>query len=347
MKGKLSAALLVVLLLANALPRAASARDGLPEVGHDPPPGDQLIDVRVGFYLLNLVSLDEVHQTFTCTGYLSEKWQDPRLAFDPAPGGPTRRYLRREDIWFPLLQFDNAAEPRTEAAYLLSVAGDGAAEYVQKFAVELSTNLALRAFPFDSQDLRIYVHPFANGDSRIRISVDPTTTGVSRAPYTPLPLWRTGPMSYRLDRGEIENGTLVPTHAVFAIHVQRVSEYYIYTIFLPLFLMVAISWGALWIPPGDLNSQLVISVTTVLTLVAFSVGTTNVLPPVPYLTFCNMFFLICFVFVFISVGEILIVHTWHNRRDAARARQIRETTRRVLPPAFLLTTGVFAYLFLR
>jgi hypothetical protein len=316
-------------------------------IGSNPPAGDKPIPVRVGFYLLNLVSLDEVHQTFTCTGYLTEKWQDSRLAFDPGPGQPQKRYYRREDVWFPLLQFDNSADPRKEASYLLSAMPDGAVQYVQKFAVTVSSNLELRAFPFDTQNLELYIHPFANGDDRIVLSIDPQSTGVSSASYTPLPLWKTGKMSYRLIGGLLENGVIKRTHAVFAMRVTRTSEYYVYTIFLPLLLMVAISWGALWIPPSDLNSQLVVSVTTVLTLVAFSIGTTNVLPPVPYLTFCNMFFLICFVFVFISVGEILIVHAWHNRRGVAIALRIRHKTRLMLPPAFGLVTSIFAVLFLR
>jgi hypothetical protein len=124
------------------------------------PPSNKPVEVRVGLYLLNLVALDEVHQTFTCTGYLTEKWKDPRLSFSPREGAPEKRYYRKEDIWFPMLEFDNSAAPRTETSYLLDATPDGAAEYVVKFAVTLSTNMALRAFPFDSQDLVVYVHPF-------------------------------------------------------------------------------------------------------------------------------------------------------------------------------------------
>jgi hypothetical protein len=131
------------------------------------------------------------------------------------------------------------------------------------------------------------------------------------------------------------------------MHIKRNSEYYFFRIFVPLVLMVAISWGTLWIPPADLNSQLVTSVTTVLTLVAFSVAISNVLPPVPYLTFCDVFFLICFAFVLLSVAEVLTVHTWHNGRGAAVASKVRRITRRLLPASFTLIISAFAYVFLR
>jgi hypothetical protein len=69
--------------------------------------------------------------------------------------------------------------------------------------------------------------------------------------------------------------------------------------------MVAVSWGVLWIPLNDLNSQLLVSVTTVLTLVAFSVAISNILPPVAYLTFYDGFFLLSFLFILLTIGEAL------------------------------------------
>jgi Neurotransmitter-gated ion-channel ligand binding domain/Neurotransmitter-gated ion-channel transmembrane region len=342
--------IVALILLAGPTPSlAGSSKSSQPPTAsnYHAPPGDQPVEVRVGLYLLNLVALDEVHQTFTCTGYLTEKWKDPRLSFSPREDEPQKHYYHTDDVWFPPLQFDNSAEIRKETSYLLDVTPDGAAEYVVKFAVTLSVNMALRAFPFDSQDLAVYVHPFAGDVDRIMLAIDPDSTGVSPAPYTPLPLWSTGRMSYRIMNESSSAGYKVRTHAIFAMHVKRDSEYYIYKIFLPLVLMVAISWGALWIPPADLNSQLVTSVTTILTLVAFSVAISNVLPPVPYLTFCDMFFLVCFVFVLVSVGEILIVHTWHNRGCAEIAHKIRRATRCLLPLAFVLVIVTFGYLFLR
>ena len=85
--------------------------------------------------------------------------------------------------------------------------------------------------------------------------------------------------------------------------------------------MVAVSWGVFWIPADDLNSQLLISVTTVLTLVAFSVALSNILPPVPYLTFYDAFFLICFLFILLTIVEVLIAHTVHRRVGPHRRAQ--------------------------
>jgi hypothetical protein len=156
-----------------------------------PPPavnGEQPIHIRVGLYVLNLVALDEVEQTFTFTAYITETWHDPRLAFSPAAGQPSMHFFRKTDIWFPMLQFDNTGVPPTVIGYVISAKPDGTVRRVEKVHVTLSTNLHLRAFPFDSQNLEIYVHPFTGQVDRIVLDPDPESTGLSRAQYAALPL---------------------------------------------------------------------------------------------------------------------------------------------------------------
>src|SRR5208282_5795385 len=293
------------------------------------------------------VALDEVEQTFTLTAYITEIWNDPRLAFSPKADEPATRFYRKQDTWFPMIQFDNSATAPTVVGYVMSAKPDGTVRRVEKVNVTLSTNMRLRAFPFDSQNLEVYVHPFTGQVSRIVLDPDPESTGLSSAPYAKLPLWDTSQVTYQSVSGVVEKGYGVHSHLVFGLHVVRHSEYYIFRIFVPLFLMVSVSWGVLWIPPNDLNSQLMISVTTVLTLVAFSVAISNVLPPVPYLTFYDAFFLASFLFILLSIAEALAIHTMHGSANRARALRLRSATRGLLPLSFVLAILVTAFIFLR
>jgi Neurotransmitter-gated ion-channel ligand binding domain len=344
------AAIFCVLVLTpaadSAEAQALSTQEANASLLPGPSTNGQPIRVRVGLYILNLVSLSEVDQTFSFTGYMTETWNDPRLAFTPKAGEESTRYYRKSDIWFPLLQFDNSTVPRMLSGYMLTGEGDGTVRYIEKFSVHLSSNMYLRAFPFDSQDLEVYVHPFGHHVRPILLTADQESTGVSSAPYTPLPLWDTGSIKYRSRAGHIGNGPGAVSYVVFRIHVVRHSEYYIFRIFVPLFLMVAISWGVLWIPPADLASQLTISVTTVLTLVAFSVAVSNVLPPVPYLTYYDSFFLVSFLFILLTTAEAILIHT-ANGRDRDAALTLRRFTRRLIPSLYLIAVVVMAFIFLR
>ena len=248
-----------------------------------------------------------------------------------------------------MLQFDNSVSPRRLSSYLLSGSPDGSISYTEKFAVTLSTQMHLRAFPFDSQDLQIVVHPFTNQPGAILLAADPVSTGISDASYTPATFSHTGSVSSQTVAAQtIEAGRRgALSHVIFEIHVIRNSEYYIYRIFLPLALMVAVSWGVLWVPPNDLNSQLLISVTTVLTLVVFSVALSNILHPVAYLTFYDIFFLVSFFFVLLTIGEPLLVHTLHNAHGKGPALAARRVSRIALPFLFLATALSLAAIFLR
>jgi hypothetical protein len=309
----------------------------------DPPTRDgRPVDVSVGLFFLNLVSLDEVVQSFSFTGYLYAEWNDYRLALPDS--GPPRRYAPGQ-IWMPYLEFDNAASPRNSTSASLVVAADGTVHYSEAFTATLSSNLNMRPFPFDEQDLFVVIHPFVSRAQTVALRVNLDRTGISAQPYSPLPLWSLGRLSYDSAPRVIMLAGEPYSTLEFRVKIRRHAEFYVWKIFLPLFLMVVISWTVLWIPPADLNNQLLISVTTILTLIAFSFTISPVLPRVPHLTFYDVYFLICYVFVLMTVGEVMTVHLTHQRRTLQSAMRIRSISRYAMPLGFFLSTALAVFFF--
>ena len=60
------------------------------------------------------------------------------------------------------------------------------------------------------------------------------------------------------------------TEIRFTLSVARRFNFYIWKVFLPLLLMVILSWTVFWIDPTELSGQVQISVTTILTVIAFA-----------------------------------------------------------------------------
>ncbi len=121
----------------------------------------------------------------------------------------------------------------------------------------------------------------------------------------------------------------------FTIRIARRFNFYVWKVFLPLLLMVVLSWTVFWIDPTELNSQVQISVTTILTVIAFAFAIQANLPKVPYLTFIDVFFLICYVFVFATAVEITAVHLAGRSGHSARTRRLNSASRIALPAAFV------------
>ena len=85
--------------------------------------------------------------------------------------------------------------------------------------------------------------------------------------------------------------------ARFEIDVKRRSSFYIWKVFLPLMLMVFLSWAVFWIEASDLSNQIQVAVTTILTVIAFAFAISATMPRLPYLTYIDAFFLECYIYV--------------------------------------------------
>jgi hypothetical protein len=108
---------------------------------------------------------------------------------------------------------------------------------------------------------------------------------------------------------------------------------------------VSLSWSAYWI--DDLSSQVQISITTILTVIAFAFSISLSLPKVPYLTFIDAFFLDCLVFVFFTAIEITTVHVTGRTQRVELGLKIRRITRVGVPIAFVLSNVVIALRYFR
>ena len=91
--------------------------------------------------------------------------------------------------------------------------------------------------------------------------------------------------------------------------------------FLPLLLMVIVSWSVFWFDPPEVSSQVQIAVTTILTIIAFALAISLTLPRVPYLTFADAFFLTCYIFAFVAMLELTAVHIAYRNDQRKLAAQ--------------------------
>jgi hypothetical protein len=98
-------------------------------------------------------------------------------------------------------------------------------------------------------------------------------------------------------RATVKNAPPLP-ELRFDLRVKRRYEFYIWKVFVPLVVMVMISWTALWIRLDDHYSQMTVALTTIPTLIAFAFSISASLPRIPYLTLIDAFFLISYRFVF-------------------------------------------------
>ena len=104
------------------------------------------------------------------------------------------------------------------------------------------------------------------------------------------------------------------------ISADRRYEFYVWKVILPLIVIVAMSWSVFWVHPSDLNTQMQISITSMLAAIAFNFAISSSLPNLAYLTWIDAFIFTCYSIIFLSIVEDMVVHVaWRRgRRDQAR-----------------------------
>ncbi len=313
-----------------------------------PPYHGQPLDIAIALHIVNIASIDEVSEQFQMDAYLFAHWIDPRLAFTPAGPDDHERNYALGQIWIPQLEMINAASPRQRADISIRVSPNGTVNYAERCKVAMSSRFALRRFPFDRQSLVIIIHPFLVDGPRTRFTRadNATWTASEFESYSSLAQWHLTTVKPQVGTAPTYGGLTVP-EARFAISVERRSSFYVWKVFLPLLLMVFLSWAVFWIEANDLSNQIQVAVTTILTVIAFAFAISATMPRLPYLTYIDAFFLECYIYVFIAVVELMIVHVTHRieqRRDLGL--RIRRYSRWLIPASFVVSNVAIAVHFL-
>lgn len=303
----------------------------------------QPIPVAIAIQVINLTDIDEVQQRFHLMFYLFEQWHDSRLAFTPRNPGERFHVYATDELWHPRLDFINGVGARTTSEASLRVKPDGQVLYAERAEAILSTRFRLRRFPFDKQALQIIIHPFVAQAHIVSFKASQEHTWISaeEAAYSSLADWQLMGIHVEHDHVPISKFGPIP-QVEFDILVKRKYAFYLWKIFLPLLLMVMLSWTVYWIDVRDLSSQVQISITTILTVIAFAFSISLSLPKVPYLTFIDAFFLDCLVFVFFTAIEMTTVHVSGRTRRITLGHKLRRASRIVVPIAFVASNAIIA-----
>jgi hypothetical protein len=335
-------AMLIVMLgscdRACAASLSASASMSAADSLLNPPISDgKRITVAVALQILNISDIDEVRHRFQMVGYLIAEWKDPRLGFTPQAGWEKFRTYSIGQVWSPHFDFVNAVVPHSAFDTTMRVYPDGTVRYSERSSAELSNTFRLRTFPFDRQTLEILVHPTVAEEGIVEFSRLGGDRSISAEPrvYSSLAQWQVAGL--RASVGQIPGiaGESV-TEISFTLSIVRRSGFYIWKVFVPLLLMVTLSFTVFWIDSEELNSQVDIAATTILTVIAFAFAIQANLPKVPYLTFIDLFFLVCYLFVFFPAIEITVVHRAMRSGHGEFARRLNRLCRIALPVAFIV-----------
>jgi hypothetical protein len=282
-------------------------------------------DVEIKMVLLDVDEVNNVKQTFSANLATAMRWQDQSLAHE-GPGSISKPLA---EIWHPSIQILNqqrivATFPQTAEIY-----PNGRVVYRQRYWGSFSQPLELKSFPFDVQRLTLTLANVGFGMQSVRLITSPDS-GISE--QFSMPDWKVTGWDFVSMDLPIEEDI---KGMVFSLDVKRDTSYFRYKVITPLVLIVMMSWMVFWIDPSLVASQISVSVTAMLTMIAYRFALAGLIPRLAFLTSLDYFVLVSTLAVFIGMIEVIYTAHLANKDQLKKARMIDRHARWMAPLIYL------------
>ncbi len=274
-------------------------------------------EVQILIYVIDVDEVNSADQSFAASVYFQARWKNPFLRHQ----GPGPLHRRLTDVWNPRLTIVSQQMAWKSYPESVEIAPDGTVTHRQKVWGRFSQPLKLRDFPFDQQELSIQIVAAGLKEEDVTMVPLENETGRSSAiaktfslPDFDVLAWSAAPAPY-YPAGE----KLGVAGYEMKLQISRQPTYYVLKVIIPLCLIVAMSWLPRWIDPEQTGTNIGISTSAFLTLVAYLFAITVLLPRVSYITRMDRFILLATLTVFAGLLQTVTntVLIRHQRKELA------------------------------
>ena len=323
------------------------------EVAADAPPSLKLpIPVQVGVKIDRISEVDSAGEDFTMIGSVRMDWQDPNLAFSPDTCNcAVKLYTEKEFDRFladaksnwPDFSFYNQQGNRWVQNRAVAVWPDGSARYVERFTATFQADFDFKKYPFDTQEFPIFLDMILPNNVYELVPL-PGYSGIS--PDNGEDEFIVGDMT--VTPGTVSNSAGADRETArmtFSFSAPRHLEYYILQVFVPILLIILISWFTFFLK--DYTRRIEAAAANVLLFIAFSFSLANNYPRLGYVTFLDAIMAVTFV-----VNTLVLLYNVQMKRmeskgEIERVERIDRFFDWAYPLSYLVLIALVALMFLR
>ncbi len=283
--------------------------------------------VEIQLYVVDIAGINDGAQSFNASIFIEAKWKDQRLV-----SSNEKTTYNLNDVWNPDLQIINRGKLFLSFPEIVEVDSEGTVVYKQRFIGDFSQPLDLHRFPVDQQKLKFQIVSLGYSPNEVNLIED--SVGISEK--LSIPDWDIMGINLKKIEYKILPNKPADEGMLLEINAKRYVQFYFFKFIVPLILIVIMSWMVFWIDPTNSSTQISVSITSMLTLIAYQFLAVGSLPAVPYLTRMDMVMLSSTVLVFASLVEVVITSFLVQKNKVELARSIDSYCRYIFPATFLL-----------
>jgi len=274
---------------------------------------DSATVVKTGLFITRIHNLDTRAQSFEAEFYLWLKWKGQY--------SPDKYELingKNIEKLYPVIEED-------ENGYkYLSVKVRGV----------FLNSMDVSEYPQDKHILSIIIEDYNWTEKRLRYEIDTASTGMAVAGSS--------------DEWQIRFIEPVVTSNLFPADKEHYSSFqvrleakrslapFVVKILIPIIIVVLMSMLTFFIPPAELETQVALGATALLTVIALKFVIADTLPDVSYLTNADILLIGSYIVVFLALCESVFTHYLFRKGKEVVSRKVDRACRVVFPVSYAL-----------
>jgi hypothetical protein len=306
-------------------------------------------EVQTGLKLQQIVAIDQSNEIMTAVGTIKLAWKDPKLAFSPDEcncqvkeytDNNFNQFLEETGGDWPAFTFFNQQGNRWALSRIVEVLPDGSVTYLERFSTNFQLNFDFAPYPFDVEDFFIHADMLYPEDRYVMTpmegfsEIDPEH-GEDEFILT----------DFDTSVSSVVASRVFPTSRfTFHFSAPRYQMYYIFRIFIPVLLIILISYITFFLK--DFTRRIEVATGNVLLFIAFSWSLAEDYPRMGYLTFVDVIMAITFIINTLVVIYNVYLKYLETKDQREKAERIDRVADWVYPIGYIVAFGLtIAYFF--
>ncbi|XP_018602192.1 gamma-aminobutyric acid receptor subunit delta isoform X2 [Scleropages formosus] len=295
------------------------ARNFRPGIGGPP------VNVAMAIEVASIDHISEANMEYTMTVFLRQSWRDSRLSFNHTNRtlGLDSRFV--DKLWLPDTFIVNAKSAWfhdvTVENKLIRLQPNGVILYSSRITSTVACDMDLTKYPMDEQECMLDLESYGYSSEDIVYHWSESQAHIHGLDKLELSQFTITDYRFVTEMMNFKSAGRFPRLSL-RFQLRRNRGVYIIQSYMPSILLVAMSWVSFWISQSAVPARVSLGITTVLTMTTLMVSARSSLPRASAIKALDVYFWICYVFVFAALVEYAFAHynADYNRKQRAKIK---------------------------
>ncbi|XP_044524579.1 gamma-aminobutyric acid receptor subunit delta [Gracilinanus agilis] len=281
------------------------ARNFRPGIGGPP------VNVALALEVASIDHISEANMEYTMTVFLHQSWRDGRLSYNHTNEtlGLDSRFV--DKLWLPDTFIVNAKSAWfhdvTVENKLIRLQPNGVILYSIRITSTVACDMDLSKYPMDEQECMLDLESYGYSSEDIVYYWSENQEQIHGLDKLQLAQFTITNYQFTTELMNFKSAGQFPRLSLH-FNLRRNRGVYIIQSYMPSILLVAMSWVSFWISQSAVPARVSLGITTVLTMTTLMVSARSSLPRASAIKALDVYFWICYVFVFAALVEYAFAH---------------------------------------